>query len=326
MNAERKIDESKLLAGDRRTLARAITLVESLRTEDRRSAHALLENILPYTGKSLRIGISGPPGVGKSTFIESFGLASVATGKKVAVLTVDPSSPVAGGSILGDKTRMERLAGDSNAYIRPSPSAGAYGGVSHSTRESILLCEAAGYDLILLETVGVGQSEFDAAGMVDFFLVMIPPNAGDELQGLKKGIMELVDALVVNKADSGNETAALETVAAYRSALNLIRSAKSWEPKVVSCSSLDGTGIEEIRVLIGAYEEQMRATGDFESRREQQRVSWLRKLTLDALTRQLHRNSEVARRIASIEQRVVSGKVTPISAADQIIEWFESGQ
>jgi LAO/AO transport system kinase len=205
MTGRHGIDADRLLAGDRRTLARAITLVESQRDDHREAALQLLETLLPATGNSLRIGISGVPGVGKSTFIEVLGLHMLAQGRRVAVLAVDPSSPRGGGSILGDKTRMEGLAAADRAFIRPSPASGTLGGVALRTRESILLCEAAGHDVVIVETVGVGQSEFEVAGMVDFFMVLLLPNAGDELQGVKRGIVELADALVVNKADDGAE-------------------------------------------------------------------------------------------------------------------------
>src|SRR5499433_380492 len=234
-------------AGDRRALAKAITLVESTRADHQREARRLLEVLLPETGGAARIGVSGVPGVGKSTFIEAFGLHLIGLGKRVAVLAVDPSSALSGGSILGDKTRMPRLAAAPEAFIRPSPAAGSFGGVTRRTREAMLVCEAAGHDAVLVETVGVGQSEFAVASMVDFFLVLMLAGAGDELQGLKKGILELADALAINKADGDNVLHATQAAAQYRSALNLFRhTSASWDPPVVTVSGLEGDGIDAI--------------------------------------------------------------------------------
>jgi LAO/AO transport system kinase len=233
------IDADKIVLGDRRSLAKAITLIESSRPEDNKAAQTLLEKLLPHSGKSLRLGITGVPGVGKSTFIESFGLFLINKGHKVAVLAVDPSSPISGGSILGDKTRMEVLSQNENAFIRPSPSLGFLGGVAQKTRESILLCEAAGFDFVIVETVGVGQSEFDLADMVDFFLVLMLPNAGDELQGMKKGILELADAVIINKADGNFLPQANQTMAQYSSAMELMRHDPHWKTQVLQCSALE---------------------------------------------------------------------------------------
>ena len=228
-----------LLEGNRRALAKAITLAESSLDDHREQAEAILEQALPHSGNSIRIGITGVPGVGKSTFIEAFGLYLIDQGRRVAVLAVDPSSPIAGGSILGDKTRMEELSRREEAFIRPSPSGGALGGVAQKTRETMLLCEAAGYDVVLVETVGVGQSEYQVAGMVDFFMVLMLPGGGDELQGIKKGIMELADALVINKADGDSESLATMTQRQYTSAMSLLRHNSSWEPRVMTCSALE---------------------------------------------------------------------------------------
>ena len=261
-----KISIDKLIQGDRRSLAKAITLVESTLSNDREKSQQLLERILPYSGNSMRIGITGIPGVGKSTFIETFGLFLLGLGKKVAVLAVDPSSPIAGGSILGDKTRMEYLSRESNAYIRPSPSGGALGGVAHKTRETMLLCEAAGYDVILVETVGVGQSEYEVAGMVDFFLVLMLPNAGDELQGIKKGILELADSIVINKADGVSLNMAQQTKRHYLNAFQLVQHGAFWQPKVVTCSALENENIADVwDMLVGSFEL---------SNCEHQRPSW----------------------------------------------------
>ena len=231
-------DLDSLLTGNRRALAKAITLVESKLDRHRAQAQGILEQVLPHSGNSIRVGITGVPGVGKSTFIEAFGLYLIEQGKRVAVLAVDPSSPLAGGSILGDKTRMEELSRREEAFIRPSPSEGTLGGVAQKTRETMLLCEAAGYDVILVETVGVGQSEYQVAGMVDFFMVLMLPGGGDELQGIKKGIMELADALVINKADGDSEKQAQLARQLYTSAMNVLRHTSFWTPRVMTCSAL----------------------------------------------------------------------------------------
>ena len=236
-----QIDFKKFISGDRRSLAKAITLIESSRPEDNTQAQHFLEKILPHTGKSLRVGITGVPGVGKSTFIESFGLFLINKGFKVAVLAIDPSSPISGGSILGDKTRMEQLSQNENAFIRPSPSLGFLGGVAQKTRETILLCEAADFDYVLVETVGVGQSEYEVADMVDFFMVLMLPNAGDELQGIKKGILELADCVVINKADGDILPQAERTLAQYTSAMELMKHDPHWKAQVLKCSALEKT-------------------------------------------------------------------------------------
>ena len=242
---------AEVRSGDRRGLAKAITLVESTRPDHQRQAQELLEMLLPATGKAARVGITGVPGVGKSTFIESFGLYLIGEGKQVAVLAVDPSSSRSGGSILGDKTRMAELSASPHAFIRPSPSAGSLGGVAQRTREAMLVCEAAGYDVVLVETVGVGQSEVAVASMVDFFLVLMLPGGGDELQGIKKGILEIADALAVNKADGDNLGRAQRAVAEYRSALRLFRhGSANWAPPVVPISALESSGMDEVWKII----------------------------------------------------------------------------
>ena len=270
------LDLEALKAGSIRALAKAITLIESKRVQDRSEAIAFVESALPYTGKSLRIGISGVPGVGKSTFIESFGLQLIEQGKRVAVLAVDPSSPVAGGSILGDKTRMPVLSRSEGAFIRPSPSSGVMGGIAQRTRETILLCEAAGYDVILVETVGVGQSEVEVHGMVDFFMLLIVPNSGDELQGIKRGITELVDGVVINKADGDSVNLAMKTRQFYQSAFNIFRSKGAWQPQVMTCSALERTNLAEIWQMIASFEEGAKAEGGFEERRRDQNIGWLK--------------------------------------------------
>src|SRR5262244_382892 len=250
-------------AGDRRALAKAITLVESTRADHQREARRLLEVLLPETGGAARIGVSGVPGVGKSTFIEAFGLHLIGLGKRVAVLAVDPSSALSGGSILGDKTRMPRLAAAPEAFIRPSPAAGSFGGVTRRTREAMLVCEAAGHDAVLVETVGVGQSEFAVASMVDFFLVLILPGAGDELQGLKKGILELADALAVNKWDGDNVARAERAAAEYRAALHLFRHVSpNWDPPVLTVSALESRGMDQVWATIQDHRRRLGASGE----------------------------------------------------------------
>src|SRR6056300_1438222 len=242
-----EIDFQALRNGQRRALAKAITLIESSHPSHRKQAAALLERCLPHSGQSLRIGISGVPGVGKSTFIEAFGLFLIGLGKRVGVLAVDPSSPLHGGSILGDKTRMERLSREDHAFIRPSPAGRSLGGVANRTREAILVAESAGFDVILVETVGVGQSEYEVHSMTDLFLVLMLPNAGDELQGIKKGILELADLIVINKADGDQQTLAQRAVREYRNALHLLKPTRaSWQAKVLQCSALEQTGLVEL--------------------------------------------------------------------------------
>ena len=309
-----------ILSGQRRALAKAITLVESTRDADRDAAQGLLQAALPHTGNSIRIGISGSPGVGKSTFIEAFGRHLIGQGHKVAVLAVDPSSPVSGGSILGDKTRMEELSREANAFIRPSPSAGALGGVAQKTRETKLLCEAAGYDVILVETVGVGQSEYQVAGMVDFFLVLMLPNAGDELQGIKKGILELADAVVINKADGDMKAQAERTRGHYQSALDLLGSRRDWTPRVLTCSAIEGIRIDAIWELISEFRTKAEASGAFADRRARQNLEWMQQLILALVEARLTRNERLNQRRSELESRVQSGDITPFAAAMQIVE------
>jgi len=305
---------------DRRSLAKAITLVESKRDDHREQAQQLLEQVLPDTGNSIRIGITGIPGVGKSTFIEAFGCYLIKQGKKVAVLAVDPSSPVAGGSILGDKTRMEELSRQENAFIRPSPSEGSLGGVAHKTRETMLLCEAAGYDVIIVETVGVGQSEYEVASMVDFFLLLMLPNAGDELQGIKKGILELADALVINKADGESINLAKQTQQHYQNAFHLMQSDGFWTPRVMSCSALERKHINAVWAMIQEYEKAAKNSGNFEHIRREQNAQWMKKLLHEMIELRLNQNEQVRVLSAQLEQDVVAGKCTPFAAAKKIIE------
>ncbi|MEM9256615.1 MAG: methylmalonyl Co-A mutase-associated GTPase MeaB [Pseudomonadota bacterium] len=314
------IDVDRLLSGDRRTLAKAITLVESKLEDHRQQAQDVLERVLPHSGKSIRVGITGVPGVGKSTFIEAFGLYLLAQGKRVAVLAVDPSSPIAGGSILGDKTRMEELSRQEGAYIRPSPSEGALGGVAQKTRETLLLCEAAGFDVILVETVGVGQSEYQVAGMVDFFMVLMLPGGGDELQGIKKGIMELADALVINKADGDSEQMATLTQRQYTSAMNLLRHTSFWTPRVMTCSALKNFNIDAVWGMLVDYQSQAREEQAFERKRAQQNRDWMHQLVNEMLLNKLSQNRDIRAQIPALEDAVEQHAMTPYAAARRIIE------
>lgn len=314
------IDTDKLRDGDRRALAKAITLVESKLDHHRHQSQQVLEELLPRTGNSVRIGITGIPGVGKSTFIETFGLYLISQGKKVAVLAVDPSSPIAGGSILGDKTRMEELSRNDNAYIRPSPSEGALGGVAQKTRETMLLCEAAGYDVILVETVGVGQSEYEVAGMVDFFMVLMLPNAGDELQGIKKGIMELADALVINKADGDSVNLAKQTKSHYQNAMNLLRHTTFWTPQVMTCSAQLNENIDTIWGMISDFQIEAIKNMSFHEKRARQNREWMHKLIFEMLEMKLKQNPDVNIQMPILEQKVVNGETTPYLAAKKLID------
>ncbi len=308
-----------ILAGDRRALAKAITLVESQLPADRDAAQALLTSLLPHTGRSIRVGITGVPGVGKSTFIEAFGQHVINQGHRLAVLAVDPSSPVAGGSILGDKTRMETLSRSESAFIRPSPAGKALGGVAFKTRESLMLCEAAGFDVVLVETVGVGQSEHQVAGMVDFFLLLMLPGGGDELQGIKKGILELADAIVVNKADGASEALARTTQQHYRGAMSLLSHDGFWEPRVMTCSALHGLGIGDVWETITAFAEEARANGAFEGARAGQNFAWMQQLVDEMLRSSLSSHPAVQGALPAIEEAVRSAQQTPLAAAQQIL-------
>lgn len=313
------IDSDALLAGNRRALAKAITLVESKNSDHHQQAQQLLQQMLPHSGKSLRIGITGIPGVGKSTFIETFGLYLISLGKKVAVLAVDPSSPLAGGSILGDKTRMEYLSREDAAFIRPSPSEGALGGVAQKTRETMLLCEAAGYDIILVETVGVGQSEYEVASMVDFFMVLMLPNAGDELQGIKKGIMELADALVINKADGESVNLAAQTRRHYQNAMHLLRHTSFWTPQVLICSAFQKEKIEAVWGMISNYELESKKNHSFSDKRARQSKQWMDKLVQEMLEQKLTATRTIRELRIQLEDAVTEGSVTPYQAAQQLL-------
>jgi len=328
MNAQDRDSETASLAaairqGDRRALARAITLVESTRADHRQRAEDLLAVLMPQTGKAARIGISGVPGVGKSTFIEAFGLHAIGQGHQVAVLAVDPSSKRSGGSILGDKTRMEELSRNPSAFIRPSPAGGTLGGVARRTREAGLLCEAAGFDVVLIETVGVGQSETAVADMVDMFVLLLQPGGGDELQGIKRGIVELADLLVVTKADGDLVAAANRAVADYRRALTLLHPATAyWTPEVLSCSSISGKGIDLVWSAVGRYLEALGPVGEIERRRAGQAKRWLWGEIAESLLDSLRAHPGVRGRLATLEKEVAAGRLAPGAAAAELLAVF----
>jgi LAO/AO transport system kinase len=314
-------------AGDRRAVAKTITLLESTRDEDALLAQQMLEALVPHSGHGVRLGVTGPPGVGKSTLIEALGLHLVAKGHRVAVLAVDPSSPVSGGSILGDKTRMERLAQCEAAFIRPSPSGGSLGGVAHRTREGMLVCEAAGFDVVIVETVGVGQSEIGVHSMVDFFGVLLQPGAGDNLQGMKRGVLELADALVVTKADGDQRLLAERTRAEHAQALELLRPASpTWTPRVIAASARTGEGIAELWELVLAHRAALTASGELEARRQIQARDWMWSLVQEGLDRAFRGHPAVARRIPSLEREVEARQTTPAAAARTLLEAFEKGR
>jgi len=310
---------ASIRAGDRAVLARAITLIESKRADHRNEAHQLVQELLPLTGKAVRLGITGAPGAGKSTTIDALGSYLTGKGHKVAVLAVDPSSTRTGGSILGDKTRMPKLAIDPHAFIRPSPSSGTLGGVAAKTRETMLICEAAGYDVVMVETVGVGQSETAVADMTDFFLVLMVAGAGDELQGLKKGIVELADMIAVNKADGDNIERAKVAAADYRGALNILapRSA-TWSPPVVTYSALTGNGIAELWAQVIAHKEKMTTSGELTVRRREQQVKWMWTMLEERLTARLRGDPVVRGKLKSAEAAVAAGKLAPTLAVEEI--------
>lgn len=318
---------SGILAGDRIVLSRAITVIESQLPEDRELARLILKSILPHSGNSLRIGITGVPGVGKSTFIEAFGSLITSQGKKVAVLTIDPSSQKSGGSILGDKTRMEKLSVNANAFIRPSASNLSLGGVTNHTREAILLCEAAGFEIIIIETVGVGQSETLVKGMTDFFLLLMLAGAGDELQGMKKGIMEMADTIAINKADGANIANANVAIQEYANALHLFPMSESgFAPQVVACSALDHTGIEHIWQIILEYQKHTHANGYFEHNRQEQKLNWMHDSIRQMLESEFYQNPAIQRDLKTFEDSVTNGSEMPVTAAERLLSLFYSGQ
>ncbi|CAM5770291.1 methylmalonyl Co-A mutase-associated GTPase MeaB [Bosea minatitlanensis] len=308
-----------ILAGERAALARAITLAESRRPDHRELARALIQRLLPRTGGAIRVGITGVPGVGKSTTIDALGSYLTAQGHKVAVLAVDPSSTRTGGSILGDKTRMARLSVDPHAYIRPSPSSGTLGGVAAKTRETMLLCEAAGFDVILVETVGVGQSETAVADLTDFFLVLMLPNAGDELQGIKKGIIELADMIAVNKADGPGATAARAAAAQYKAALHILAPASPlWSTPVVTISGLTGEGLDAMWSRIEEHHRRFGEKGLVARKRRQQDVKWMWAMVQDRLQAKLRNDPGLKARTPALEAAVAAGSLAPTAAAEEI--------
>ncbi len=314
-----------LLAGDRRALARAITLVESTRDQDRARADALLAAILAKTGKSIRIGISGAPGVGKSTFIEAFGLYAISQGHRVAVLAVDPSSRRGGGSILGDKTRMAELSKHPQAFVRPSPSGGALGGVARRTAEAILVCEAAGFDAVLVETVGVGQSETAVADITDLFLLLLQPHAGDELQGIKRGVVELADLVAVNKADGGNLEAAGRAAADYANAMRLLRAPSPWwTPRVTTCSALERTGVPELWAAVEEFRKAGEARDGIKKRRAGQARAEMWTEIADGLMAALKADRAAQRLVPKLEARLAKGAITPGAAARALLTSFRA--
>jgi LAO/AO transport system kinase len=310
--------------GDRTTLARAITLVESNAPAHLEQAQEVLQALLPHTGGALRVGITGVPGVGKSTFIEALGVLLCERGQRVAVLAVDPSSSVTRGSILGDKTRMEALAQHPNAYIRPSPTGGSLGGVTRKSRETMLICEAAGFDVILVETVGVGQSEIAVRAMVDFFLLLMLAGAGDELQGIKKGIMELADALLITKADGDNRTRATAAQADYNRALHYLAPATpGWRTRAAICSAQSGAGIGEIWAEIERFRAEMSASGVFAARRRAQARDWVHTLVEDYLRSRFYAHQGVRAALPGIEQAVMAGTLPVTAAVRTLVRAFE---
>lgn len=311
------------VAPDRAVLGRAITLIESDRADHQEEAQALLARLLPRTGGALRLGITGAPGVGKSTLIEKLGMQLVARGHRVAVLAVDPTSTVSGGSILGDKTRMTELARSDQAFVRPSPSGGWLGGVARKTRETILLCEAAGFDVVVVETVGVGQSETMVAEMVDCVVLLLLPGAGDELQGIKRGILELIDLVAINKADGENLIAARRTRAQYEAALRYVRPASAgWQPPVMTVSSVEGTGLDELWAKIEAHRQTMGESGERETRRRAQLLRWMHDLVEQELRRGFRDHPGVAGLLPELESKVLAGELPPTLAALRLLRAF----
>lgn len=316
-----------VLKNDKTILARTITLIESNAPDHYEKARDVLKSLLPYSGKSLRIGITGMPGSGKSTFIEALGCYLIEEGRKVAVLAVDPSSSVTKGSILGDKTRMEKLSRQKNCFIRPSPTGGTLGGVTRKSRETILVCEAAGYDVILVETVGVGQNEITVRSMVDFFLLLLIAGAGDELQAIKKGVIEIADALLVNKADGDNKSRAAAAKDEYSRALKYLAPAtKGWQPGAYTCSALIGEGIAPIWDVIKNFETKTKESGVFDERRNRQTVDWVFTMIEEYLKESFYRNPRVNEEIPGIKEQLLKKEVLPTTAAEKLLQFFYFSQ
>lgn len=312
-----------VLAGDRAVMGRAITLIESRAARHRTMAQEVLTRLLPYSGKAHRIGISGVPGVGKSTFIETFGTNLTGAGHKVAVLAVDPTSSRSGGSILGDKTRMAKLSADANAFIRPSPTSGHLGGVARATRETMIVCEAAGYDVVLVETVGTGQSETVVADMVDFFLVLMLPNAGDELQGIKKGILELADMIAVNKVDDDKDLKARGAKRDYENALHIMTPANAtWQPPVLMVSGLNNRNLDKLWEQVIEHRAKLTATGELPAKRRDQQKTWMWAMLRDRLIQAFEDDPQVAAAIPTIEHAVMDGTMTATVGAERLLRTF----
>jgi LAO/AO transport system kinase len=314
-----------VLKGDRRVLAKTITMIESALDRHKDIARSILDQLLPHAGKAVRLGITGVPGVGKSTFIERFGMALIRQGHKVAVLAVDPSSTRSGGSIMADKTRMEQLAVQADAFIRPSPSGGTLGGVARKTRETMLVCEAAGFDVMIVETVGVGQSETAVASMVDFFLVLMLAGAGDELQGIKKGVLELADAIAITKADGDNVDKALQAARAYASALHLLSPASDhWQPPVLTCSAVSMEGVDLIWETVLEHRQKMRASGEFDIKRRGQALDWLQALVDDGLKERFMRHPKIRQHFPRYQRDVTRGDTSPTVAAQELLFFLDN--
>lgn len=312
-----------IIRGDRVMLSQAITLIESTRSADQDKAQKIIEACLPHTGNSIRVGITGIPGVGKSTFIEALGKHIISQKRKIAVLAIDPSSSVTKGSILGDKTRMIDLSSNENAFIRPSPAGSSLGGVARKTRETILLCEAAGFETILVETVGVGQSETAVHSMVDFFLLLLVPGAGDELQGIKRGIVEMADLLAVNKADGDRQTAAKRAQKEYRNALHLMPLKNSGiNPKVLTCSAIENMGLDDIWKLLIEYQRSTKKNGFFDQKRKEQSLFWLHEQIGNGLKDFFYKNEAIKKHLEKMEEDVLAGKRNSFNAADELLKMF----
>ena len=325
MNLNTEAIADQVLSGNRRALAQAITLIESTRSDHRLSALSLLERLLPHSGNSIRLGISGVPGVGKSTFIEALGNQIIEDNHHVAVLTVDPSSAISGGSILGDKTRMEKLSRRSEAFIRPSPAGKTLGGVTRRSRETMILCEAAGFDVVLVETVGVGQSETKVSEMTDMFLLLLLPGAGDELQGIKRGIMELADLILINKADDDLISLAERAKTEYQSALQVLHSSHSsdWNVDVITCSSRDGTGLDKVWRTVKRHSNMLKESGQFNKLRSCQATEWMWSEVKDSIFETLREHPEVCSQIPVLETKVSAGELPPTAAAQQLLNIFQ---
>ena len=312
-----------ILDGNRRMVAKTITLIESSLKVHQQTAFTVMERILPHTGNSIRLGVTGVPGVGKSTFIENLGILLAGMGHKVAVLTIDPTSQRSGGSILGDKTRMEKLAAHENAFIRPSPAGETLGGVAAKTREIMLICEAAGFDVILVETVGVGQSETSVASMVDFFLVLMISGAGDELQGIKKGVLELADGIAINKADGDNLTAVKKTKGDLEMAMHLIRpESPTWSTPVLTCSSITEGGTKNVWESVLDHHKKFKASGEFQQRRKKQTLKWMWTLVEEGLKQRFKNNEKINKEIPFISQQVENEKISPSAAAEVLLSYL----